>query len=85
MNFQFGLNNLHAGWLKKRKKGKVDHTVLSEELFSFYLHVLIAHACVCVCASPLISYHMLGDRVKIGREKRKINDLRGECIAAFTH
>lgn len=28
---------------------------------------------------------MLGDRVRIGEEKRKINDLRSECIAAFTH
>jgi len=28
---------------------------------------------------------MLGDRERIGEEKRKINDFRSECIAAFTH
>lgn len=33
----------------------------------------------------LILHHMLVDRVRIGEEKRKINDLRSECIAAFTH
>lgn len=41
-----------------------------------------------MCASVyvwLILHHMLGDRVRIGEEKRKINYLRNECIAAFTH
>lgn len=28
---------------------------------------------------------MSGDSVRIGEEQRKINDLRSECIAAFTH
>lgn len=28
---------------------------------------------------------MLGDRVRKGERRRKINDLRSECIAAFTH
>ena len=48
------------------------------------LHRLCSCVCVCVCVC-LILHHMLGDRVRIGEEKRKINDLRSECIAAFTH
>lgn len=48
------------------------------------LSVCSSQVFVCVYVR-LILHHMLGDRVTIGEEKKKINDLRSECIAAFTH
>lgn len=43
-----------------------------------------SRVCVCVYVQ-LILHHMLGDRGRIEEQKRKIHDLRSECIAAFTH
>lgn len=51
-----------------------------EELPRFWMCVLS----MCVCMR-LASHHMLGDRVWIGEGDSKINDLRSECIAEFTH
>lgn len=58
-------------------------TVLSKDSIAFQC-MFSSRVCVCVYVW-LLSHHMLGDRVRIGEEKRKINDLRSECIAAFTH
>lgn len=57
-----------------------------QRLYRALLYMSCMRASVCICVYMwLFLHHMLGDRVRIGEEKKKINDLKNECIAAFTH